>query len=138
MATRRVDRVSIGVWTEFRKSNDGIAYTPDANGLVTVPVANGAQVIVITAGSTLRGLRVEDDSGAAVVPSPGHLGMVILRSSSTVPVTISHEDVTVSATDRFSVSDGEDTVIDNKHTQFFYDGEISRWLANDWPNHSPV
>lgn len=114
----------------FSVYNAGSPVSPDGAGLLTVNFGEGS-IIRVTGGSTVRGIRLVQNASRITVASDQRF-MLMLESSSGVPVTIIHEDVTLDAEDRISVNDGADTAIDQKTVQVFYDGATNRWLIFDW------
>ncbi len=132
MSTSRSTRFGVGGCTEYQKAQSGASLTVDGTGTLVLPDNQGAAFVTIAAGQVVRGIRIVNGGG-----TPDHVAMIMIRSSTTAPVTIVHADLGVAAADQIFVSDGEDTQIDNKPVQVFYDIDAEVWLVSDWADFTP-
>ena len=140
MSIEQVDNVYMRGATIFRTIGWSTPVTLPLDGVLEI-VAGEASRVVLANGSVLKGIRMlypgdppypiseelDDDDAAMLVLSAEDGGVIF----------VIHNSLDVSEpTERINVSDGDNTVVDNKHVQIFSQyipAEAGRrWRVNDW------
>lgn len=124
----------------FRSKGYVTPVTLPADGILVLSADEAARVVLAN-GSVLKGIRITFSGDPAptmdVEWDDDDACMLILCAEDGGMVTVVHNSVDVTdPLERINVSDGADTVIDNKHVQVFHQYVPSagarRWRVNDW------